>query len=337
MSYNNNIQDNQIIYYGELRCQGKLASGKNCKNGAYYFYNNLYLCGVHSKSNQRTELPKQNKEEKEEKQKEEYKQKLEVINKIQYDNFINKCKGRILICRLGMMKKPSHFYGYLNVYPNEKDGGRKDGFGCPSLSPKVIGPVNHGQPNLPPSKNLENFHQSNKVFREEVDEFKNPTSLFYENRLRFYLDNEPHRHKYTSASRQDKSLIYRGTKENPNIPFYSLWVDKTGKEHRLTYVESRQFYCNFYERAVSLDKSFLYLKDLVDKGLNIVIYDYDGYGMNTSFERRNEHDTSYCMMYNIEKDYLDSRSPYGHGKVLYAMLMLKPEQYPWIKYKTFDF
>jgi hypothetical protein len=152
----------QIIYYGETSCQGMVVShsvNKPCKNNAYYFYNNLYLCGVHCKSADRFELPRRDKKEIEEQQKQDLQEELKIINMVKEKNILSKSKGRILIAKLGMMKKPIHIYGYLNVYPNEKDGGRKDGFGCPSLSPKVITNINHGQPNLPISKNLENFHQ----------------------------------------------------------------------------------------------------------------------------------------------------------------------------------
>jgi hypothetical protein len=162
--------------------------------------------------------------------------------------------------------------------------------------------------------------QINKVFQEEMDENKNPSSLFYENQLKFYNDSKPHRHKYKGS-----------------IPLYSLWVDKYNREHRVTYVQSRQFYCTFYERAVCNDSAFLYLKEMVNSGLNILIHDYDGYGMNQTFGKRNKQDESYGIMYDIEKDYLDPRSPYGHGKVLYAMLILTAEEYPWRKYKMFDF
>ena len=31
------------IYYGSIKCEAKTASNKECKNNAYFKYNNLYL------------------------------------------------------------------------------------------------------------------------------------------------------------------------------------------------------------------------------------------------------------------------------------------------------
>lgn len=131
----------------------------------------------------------------------------------------------------------------------------------------------------------------------------------YENRLKFYNDPIPHRHKY------------RGTGDNPNIPLYFIWVDKGGKEHRLTYIESRQFYCNFYERFALESKDFLYIKSLVMSGVNIQICGYD----------------AAPLVGSIEEEYLNPRVPFGHERVLYTLLMVPPEEYPWRKYKTFEF
>ena len=39
----------------------------------------------------------------------------------------------------------------------------------------------------------------------------------------------------------------------------------------------------------------------------------------------------------IEDHYLDSSKPFGHELVLYTMLTINPENYPWRKYKTEDF
>jgi hypothetical protein len=58
-----------------------------------------------------------------------------------------------------MMKNPEHIEGFLKVFPNYKHQNRQDGFGCMKLSPKYLGPVDHGQPDLPPALNIENFHQ----------------------------------------------------------------------------------------------------------------------------------------------------------------------------------
>jgi hypothetical protein len=39
----------------------------------------------------------------------------------------------------------------------------------------------------------------------------------------------------------------------------------------------------------------------------------------------------------IEEHYCDMSKSFGHELVLYTMLTHKPNEYPWKKYKTFDF
>jgi hypothetical protein len=229
-------------YYGQIKCQKE-----NCKNKAYYQLDNSYLCGVHSKNKEkRVELPKMSASQKVEEKKSLEALSKELIEEARKKNLIEGQLGSVIVTKLYMMKEPEHHSGFLKVFPNFKHQNRTDGFGCSSLSPMSLGPVDHGQPNLPMAKNIENFHQSSKCYQEEVDKDGSPTSLYYENRLKYYLDKEPHRHKYIGKD-----------KKNKNIPLYFIWLDKNMKEHRLSYVESRQFYCAFYERLAS--KQSLYI------------------------------------------------------------------------------
>ena len=304
----------ETVYYGETNCSAILGSGKNrgtsCQNKAYFEVAGKYLCGVHSKGKDEViELPKRSKKEVKDRTEEEYKQRQKEIEEAREKNVKDGKKGSVILLRIRMRQKPEYVKGFLNVFPNYRHEGRTDGYGCSELSPMKFGPVDHGQPGLPPSLNLENFHQGNKCFCEEVDSQGNPTSLYYDNRLKFYTDPTPHRHKY------------KGTKANKNIPLYSIWVTGDGvaaKEHRIDYITSRQFYCTFYERLAFQTKAFGKLKQMLDEGNNLAIQGYDAYG---------EKDT-------IEKSYLDSSSPFGHEKVLKAMLL---GEYPWRKYQTFEF
>ena len=288
------------IYYGRIRCQGTTKKGL-CQNKAYYLASDKYLCGVHSRYLERITLPKGPKID----QKEQFAKELEVIESVRLLNISHGKKGDIMLTKMRMMKASEHIPGYLNVYPNYKDGKRKDGLGLPSLSPKSIGIVYHNQPNLPPAKNLENLHQFNKVYKCDVDSKGDPNENFYTMRLKGYSDDIPHRHKY------DKSF--------GNEPLYSIWVDNKGKEIRLTYVESRQIYCHYYEKYVKSSEQFIYLKQLYNTGTNLNIVGYDANLIN-----------------NIFDDYLDDSKPYGHEYVLYAMLTLEPDKYPWKHYKTLD-
>ena len=314
------------VYYGESDCEAILGSGKNkgtqCKNKAYFEIgvagdgvSAKYICGMHSKGkDEAVELPKRSRKEVQERTEDEYKQRQTEIEEARAKNVKEGKKGTIILLRMRMRHTPEYVQGFLNVFPNYRHDNRADGYGCSELSPMKLGPVEHGQPGLPPSLNIENFHQGNKCFQEEVDSHNNPTQLYYDNRLKFYLDSVPHRHKY------------KGTAANKNIPLYSIWVDKNGKEHRIDYITSRQFYCTFYDRlaggvagdGVPATKAFAKLQQMVNDGYNLAISGYDAYG---------EKETA-------EKSYLDSSSPFGHEKVLKCMLL---EEYPWRKYKTFEF
>jgi hypothetical protein len=72
----------------------------------------------------------------------------------------------------------------------------------------------------------------------------------------------------------------------------------------------------------SKQSDFKKLQDLIKNGTNIQICGYDG----RSIGHR-----------SIEEEYLDPSKPFGHELVLATMLTEKPENYPWKKYKTFDF
>ncbi len=291
-------------YYGEIKCEKV-----KCKNKAYYEFNGGYFCGVHSKSN-RTQLVKISSYVQAKKKAELLVISNTLIEDARKKNKDQGLKGKVIVSQLKMMKEPDDHKGFLKVFPNFKHQNRRDGFGCRSLSPMSLGPVDHGQPNLPQSFNIENFHQGSKCFQEEIDSKGDPSKIYYENRLKFYLDKTAHRHKY------------KGTGKNKNIPVFFIWVDKDGKEHRLNYTQSKQFYCHFYEKLASIQPDYLRLLKLIENGTNIQICGYDGRSIGNR---------------PIEEEYLDESKPFGHELVLATMLIEKPENYPWKKYKTFDF
>ena len=157
---------NNIQYYGEKQCSGIKKSGQQCTNKAYYID---LMCGVHSKN--KIELPK-NALIKEQ----QIKDHNNSVNETAMNNKENKIKGTIILSKLFMMKSPENINGFLKVFPNYKHGNRKDGLGLPSLSPKSLGPIYHGQPNIPHSLNLENLHQGNKRFEGETMDIKSLSS-----------------------------------------------------------------------------------------------------------------------------------------------------------------
>lgn len=299
----------ETVFYGELKCSAFYKSGDHCRNNAYYIYDSKYVCGVHSNKNNRVELPKNKDKKKITEQ--NYSLHLRVVEKSRQDNIKSGKKGSIICTKMQMMKPVPLIEGYLNVFPNYKHQNRKDGFGCKSLSPMSIGPIVHNQPELPICKNLENFHQNNKVFSSEVDTDGNILPVFYETQKKAYLDDTPHRHKESSKS----STVSK------NVPLFSVWKTKDGIEKRFTYIESRQFYCNYYERFALKDENFLKLKELLNGGTNLNICGYDAYLPDK----------------NIEEHYLDAKRPFGHELVLYTLLTHDEKDYPWRKYKTEDF
>lgn len=298
-------RDIQSIFHGEHDCEGIKADGNICTNKAYFIYFDKLFCGVHAKGKTCKALPV-NPRKKEVQQAELIRQTREIEEATN----INRKKGvsgKIVLFKMRMRHTVTYRPTYLNIFPNFYDGNRRDGLGMVTLSPMSIGPIEHGQPGLPLSKNLENFHQGNKVYPSELDDNGKPKSVFYETQKSMYLDSKPHRHKKTSGKEKK--------------PEFSVWIDRNGKEKHFKVVQSRQFYCNFYERHVLKLPEFTQLKKMIADGYNVQICGYDAYEPSG----------------DLESHYLDDSRPFGHELVLYSLLVLQPEQYPWRKYKTEEF
>lgn len=293
-----------LVYHGETSCSSRKKNGAMCTNKAYYSSSGKLCCGVHSKAATRDELPKNPN-----------KARLRNEELSAHSNMTvtrareNKEAGRkgIVTCRkMFMMKPPYLTLGCVNIFPNYKHANRTDGIGMPSLSPKSIGPVVHGQPGLPDALNLENFHQGNKLYPSQTDREGKPGMGFWTTQREMYLDAEPHRHH--PAAKGD-------------LPSCSIWVTKNEKVVKISYVESRQFYCHFYERAVKNHPDYARLVDMINEGYNLVICGYDAYPVEES----------------VEALYLDTSRPFGHELVLFTMLTHCEDDYPWRHHKTFDF
>ena len=299
-----------VKYFGETICQYKSKDDKTCMRKGYYINSNKQImCGYHSYKETRTILPKNPKRIKNKKVIiKKHNDKCKLI--AEQNEKLNK-NGDVKCCKMYMMKDVKLTDGYINIFPNYKHKNRIDGIGLPSLSPKSIGPVDHGQPNLPQAYNLENFHQGNKVFPSEIKNGK-PTKQFFKTQKNMYFDKTPYRHK-PNRTDEDKKL--------GNIPVYSIWISKNEKQHNIDYFTSRQFYCHFYERAIKKHKDFVKLKRMIKHGYNLMIVGYDGFDVTKT----------------IEEHYLDVSRPFGHEMVLYTMLTTKPKDYIWHKYKTFEY
>lgn len=314
--------------FGERKCShiftDKKKLGKQCDNGAYFKVDTEYLCGVHSKKYpQRKELVKMTALEKKNHELAIYNKMIDLATVAAIHN--EDKKGDLVLVKMsGMFPYVPPRDGYINVYPNFKKAWQGIGCSYPELSPMSLGPVDHGQSlfymtkngekilrKVPISLNIENFHQGSKFF-EGYDDIE--PNYFYKKRDEMFKDPVPHRHKYPERNTGNK-----------NIPSYFVWNDPgNGDEHRLTYIESRQFYCNFYERLAKQQPSYEKLKDAHEKGFNIQICGPDANPINNRSD--------------IEKEYLNPTVPFGHERVLYTMLLVEDENdYPWRKHKTFEF
>lgn len=293
-------------YYGELKCESIKKGGDKCENGAYFDIAGHYYCGMHSRQNPaRKQLPKNPIREKKIRGPTI---KHDPADMSEYDTAAKENRdagrrGNIKVTKIAMMKSPVETSGFFPIYPNFKHRHF-------SLSPKSMGPVDHGQPGLPQAKNLENFHQGNKCFASELAG-NEPGDAFFATQLAMYNDPVPHRHKDAAKS----------ISGNKNIPAFSIWRDKSGAVHKLTYFESRQFYCTFYERFAAKDPLFVKFREMHLAGYNLEIFGYDAYQPGA----------------DIEKNYLDISKPFGHELVLYTMIFCEPRDYPWRKYIMFEF
>jgi len=304
------------VYYGESKCEGLKADGIKCANSAYYLFKGKHMCGVHSKqfglqsagSNGRTKLTvnpnaKKNKIEK-------YKKHMNSVKIMANQNKKYKKRGHVIVSKFKMMRVPEQKKGYYNVYPNFKHQNRSDGLGCSKLSPMSLGPVNHVMPNLPPAKNIENYHQFSKFWDFE---FKDDELIKFGlvNRTIAYRDHVPHRHKYARK-------FLKGLTGNANVPTCSIHYDKNGKERRYTYLQSRYFYCHYYERLAKKEPQYIRLVKYINDGYNLNIVGYDGYDVTNT----------------LWKYYNDISRPFGHELVLYTLLTVNDSRdYPWNEYR----
>jgi hypothetical protein len=158
---------------------------------------------------------------------------------------------------------------------------------------------------LPPAKNIENYHQSAKVFARELSGGK-VTQEFWKLLKQRYQDETPYRHKWKDLKQKNK-----------NIPEFSLRSDSCGRHFRFTYLESRFFYCSMYERRAKEEKDFKELKDKIRNGVNLEILGFDAYPVTSP----------------LQTHYEDISRPFGHELVLYCLLTInESKDYPWNVY-----
>lgn len=299
-------------FKGDCTCVGKLKAGTPCTKKAYYLQSGAPRCGRHSDKGLRRPLPV-------DPAKTRAKEAAILAHKASIERAAsaNAASGRLGRVRLHKLAgafavKVPQVDGFLSVLPNHKNRTgtvRPDGaLNMSSLSPKTIGPIRHGQPGLPDALNLENFHQGSKRFAAQTAEEARATQV------EMFLDPVPHRH-HPFATRAGPGV-------NRNVPEHFVWVDRDSTVHHLTYVESRQFYCTFMERAIDRLPDFTRLQDLRRRGHNLLLCGFDANPIAGS----------------VEEAYLDASKPFGHEHVIYCMLTEEdPAVWPWRTHVRFEF
>lgn len=133
-------------------------------------------------------------------------------------------------------------------------------------------------------------------------------AAFDEAQALWFRDEVPHRHKHRLAEGE--------------APPKWIWRDPaTEKHHELGWIESRQMYCNFYERLVRAQPEWARLLKLVQGGTNVLLCGYDAVEMASPLEA-----------------YLSTAASFGHERVLFTMLTEEDEaRWPWRLHKTFQF
>ena len=271
-------------YAGEVPC-----SKPGCKRVAYYIYPNSAgspRCGHHCKSCiiGRRPLPRNPNAA-----------KLRDDRIAAHRLTLGSGTGAVSVGKLHMMRNPDLIDGVLFVFPNYRHGGRKDGLGCPDLSPMSLGPILTW---AGVAQNIENFHQCSKIFPHQT------LKQCLKQRAEGWSSAMPQRHAAASRGGRIKCTGF-------------VWTRQDGTHCTLSYVECRQFYCRYMEKARET-ASWQRLTELRANGTDLRIMGYDGY-----------------MPADIDAAYLDDQRPFGHELVLYTMLVRPdPESWPWRKHAT---
>lgn len=332
-------------YAGEIKCCAQYAKSKEpCREWARYRATDgskRLLCGVHSRKGKRIDMPVNPKAD--DVRAAIVAERLAAAAELARQRLQDVAVATRLVTAAtfaGMMREYSFVPapGHLPIFPNNKHGhGFGYGYDFSGLSPMRLGPVRHGQPSLPDALSIENYHQFNKCFPNEINaaepcecprsaqwaHFK-PAPLFYAKRAEAYADPVPHRHKYDSAVLKKANKDYVNHR-SINVPMYSVHETAAGEERHYTYLESRYFYCHAMETLIMSTRAeqWAQLQDLLARGYALQIVGYDAYT-----PRATDPETLYAA------HYLDESRPFGHEMVILAMLCIDDaEQRPWNRYR----
>ena len=217
--------------------------------------------------------------------------------------------GSLMFTRInkGLMQlwNPPFVEGFWRVYPNHR-AEAAPGEHFPQLSPKVMGPVRDARTT---GLWLENAHQGSKMFAGEVDPITHePKEDALEFRKHFWELKHPRRHKYPADILAKEAAKMPGRNVN-NCMVYSFFYGFNGKNLKLSYLEARMFYAQWYVYFARQSQFFRWMREQLEKGYDVEICGYD-----VPFEGRVDGNA-------MERQYFDESTPYGHECVLAAMLL----------------
>lgn len=151
-------------------------------------------------------------------------------------------------------KDRKNFKNYINT--------TSSGTEFKGLSPFFLGPINlYG---MYIAQNVENAWQFSKVYKQYVDKYGMPTEEYFNWAIKGWNDKFAHRYP-----------LGKNVK-----PLYSLWNGQ-----QLNYIQARkQIYIPLYSVSVQKTEEWQNLLDLIRKGNEIVLFDYDGYSDYNSIE-----------------------------------------------------
>lgn len=310
----------EVVYHGEQKCEALYKSGpkrnSRCDAGAYFQDGDELLCGRHSNKETRTALPKMGARMRAERKKIANTEAQRLIEEAARANSAKGAKGQVVLTKKRFMGEVEPVPGYIQVFPNFKDGGKTtpegNSLGMSALSPKSLGPVDHGMPGIPAASTVENYHQFAKIFPYDLEDKKiSEWSLGI--RRQAYRDETPYRHKGDFPAIKEKVKDPR-----KQDTLYSVFYNHRGEARTYSYIECRFFYCVWYERLAKRQANLHRLLELLDKGYNLQVIGYDAQEVAKP----------------LYDHYLDPSNPFGHEFVLYTMLTVAdPTQYPWRKYR----
>lgn len=221
------------------------------------------------------------------------------------DNKHQNKKGSITICNVKPTENLVEIDGSIDVFTNIKDKHRMKGFVCSSLSPRSLGPIDHGMPNLPPARSLSNYYQFAMIYDFETKKDA------------FQLRKEAYASDIAYSCKYPEKVMMMAKQKNLHQPTCSLYYTKTGKKRYYDNIQARYFFCHWYEKLVHENKDFIELKRLRDDGCNLRIISY----------------TKHDLFDDLNEYYLNPFTSFSHEFVLYVLLTIEDRNdYPWNLY-----